>query len=164
MKRLTLMLLSMLLSMLVAGLAQAGTVRVSFDHPERFADTGDARHTETVLATVAQHLQALGEARLPAGQTLTITVTDIDLAGTMQPWRGRFPDVRVMGCGVDWPRIELHYTLGEGDRVLAQASARVVDMDYLMRFSHLRPNDPLPYEQRMLSEWFSRTFGPVSAP
>lgn len=149
---------SMLL--LVAGLSQAATVQVSFEHPERFSDAGTGRDAERVRSVISQHLQSLGEAQLPAQQTLSVTVTDIDLAGEIWPWRGRFGDVRVMGRQVDWPRIALRYTLSEGDRVLAQGEDRVADMAYLMRPVRHRFMDPLPYEQRMLGEWFARRFEP----
>lgn len=149
--------------LLIAGLAQAGSVQVSFDHPERFSDAGTGRDAERVLSVITQHLQSLGQVKLPAEQTLSVTVTDIDLAGEIWPWRGRFGDVRVMGRQVDWPRIALRYTLSEGDRVLAQGDERVADLAYLMRPVRHRFMDPLPYEQRMLDEWFARRFDPKTA-
>lgn len=147
------------LALLCAGLAQAGMVQVSFDHPERYADAGTLREAEGVRQVIDQHLQALGRTKLPAGQTLKVTVTDIDLAGEIHPWMGPLHDVRIMGRGVDWPVIELQYTLSEGERVLVQGSERVADMAYLLRSTSHRFNDRLPYEQRMLSAWFDQRFG-----
>lgn len=147
------------LALLCAGLAQAGTVQVNFDHPERYADAGTLREAEGVRQVIDQHLQALGQTKLPAGQTLKVTITDIDLAGELHRWMGPLHDVRVVGRGVDWPRIDLRYTLSDGERVLAQGSERIADMAYLMRSTNQRYNDRLPYEQRMLSAWFDRRFG-----
>ena len=151
------------LVLLCAGLAQAGTVQVNFDHPERFADAGTSREAEAVRRVIDQHLQTLGQTKLPAGQTLKVTITDIDLAGEIHRWMGPLHDVRIMGRGVDWPVIELQYALSDGDRILAQGSERVADMAYLMRSTALRFNDRLPYEQRMLSAWFDRRFGAATA-
>lgn len=69
------------LALLCAGLAQAGTVQVSFDHPERYVDAGTLREAEAVRQVIDRHLQALGHKKLqalgrkklPAGQTLTVT-------------------------------------------------------------------------------------------
>ena len=77
---------------------QAGTVQVSFDHPERFADIGPPGETRELLQVIDRHLQALGAKGLPAGQTLQVMITDIDLAGTIDPWLGRLSDVRVLGA------------------------------------------------------------------
>lgn len=147
------------LALLCAGLVQAGTVQVNFEHPDRFADVGPVRYADDVRHVIDQHLRALGQAKLPAGQTLTVTITDIDLAGEINRWMGPLHDVRVMGRGADWPRIELQYTLSEGDRILARGSERVADVAYLMRPVQSRFNDRLPYEQRMLSAWFDQRFG-----
>ncbi|MDO9286512.1 MAG: DUF3016 domain-containing protein [Aquabacterium sp.] len=151
------------MALLCAGLAQAGTVQVDFDHPERYADAGTAREAERVRQVIDQHLQALGQTKLPAGQTLKVTITDIDLAGEVHRWMGPLHDVRIMGRGVDWPVIELQYALRDGERILAQGSERVADMAYLMRSTALRVNERLPYEQRMLSAWFDRRFGTAPA-
>lgn len=48
------------LALLCAGLAQAGTVQVSFDHPERYVDAGTLREAEAVRQVIDRHLQALG--------------------------------------------------------------------------------------------------------
>ncbi len=153
---------ALVIAILGAGLAQAGTVQVSFEQAERFADTGPERDAAEVLQVIDRHLQALGQTGLPAGQTLKVTITDIDLAGEIRPWAGRFADLRVMGRGADWPRIALKYSLSEGDRVLAEGSEQLADLAYLMRSAHYRANMRLPYEQRLLSEWFAERFGAAS--
>jgi hypothetical protein len=144
--------------LLLAGLAQSATVQVSFDHPERFTDVGDSQNAARVHQVIERHLQALAQAKLPATQTLQVTITDIDLAGEVNLRPGRLQDVRVMRGKADWPRIELRYTLSEGDRTLAQGSERLIDMNYLVRPLPARADEPLPYERRMLDAWFDRRF------
>ena len=152
------------MALLCASLAQAGTVVVAFEPPERYADVGPVRDTQAVQQTLAEHLQALGASQLPAGQTLAVTITDIDLAGEIPLASGRLHDVRVLGRNVDWPRISLRYSLRDGTQLLAEGSDTVSDMAYLMRSARLHHNDRLPYEQRMLSDWFAKRFGAGSGP
>lgn len=139
--------------------AQAGTATVTFDHPERYADAGPLRQAESVRSALRQHLDALAGTGLPAGQSLAITITDIDLAGEIPLGDMRLHDVRVMGRQPDWPRISLHYTLRNGEQVLAQGSEQVSDMAYLMHQATSGDNGVLPYERRMLSAWFAQRFG-----
>jgi len=152
-------LIAPLALLLCNGLAQAGTVEVRFDHPERYTDVGPASDLASVQTILAEHLQALGQSKLPAGQTLKITIADIDLAGRINPWLGRLHQVRILGGHVDWPRIDLSYTLSEGERTVAQGSEVVADMAYEVRSNLRHPNERLPYEQRMLTTWFNQRFG-----
>jgi hypothetical protein len=146
-------------ALLCAGLAQAGTVAVQFDNPARYTDVGPQRDAETVQQALRDILQTLGSERLPAGQALSVTITDIDLAGEIPPATRLLHDVRVMGRHPDWPRITLRYSLREGSRVLAEGSEVVSDMAYLMRTAHTSGSERLPYERRMLADWFGKRFG-----
>ena len=145
-------------ALLCAGLAQAGTVIVAYDQPERFTDIGPTRDMEMVQKTLTGQLEALAAAGLPDGQTLRLTITDIDLAGEIPPASRHWHDVRVMGKQLDWPRINLRYSLQAGDRVLAEGSDTLSDMAYLMRSPLGQAHGRLPYEQRLLSDWFNRRF------
>ena len=145
-------------ALLCAGLAQAGTAVVAYDHPERFTDIGPARDLPMVEKTLTNHLEALATTQLPVGQTLRLTITDIDLAGEIPPASRRWHDVRVMGRQADWPRISLRYSLHDGTHVLAEGSETLSDMAYLDHSAYVRSQGPLPYEQRLLSDWFKRRF------
>jgi len=148
----------LLLLCLTTALAPAfatGTVQVSYEGADRFADAGrtlrDVEATERVLTA---WLQALGKRRLADGQTLKIVITDIDLAGELRV--GARGDTRVTTGGADWPRLTLHYTL-EGGAAPASADEVVADKDYLRR-TEVLPSDPLRYEKRMLDHWFTARF------
>ena len=141
-------------ALLCAGLAQAGTVDVQFEQPDRYTDVGPRSDAAAVQAALRGILQTLAAERLPADQSLTLAITDIDLAGEIRPFPRHLQDVRVMGQSADWPRISLRYTLRDGSRVLAEGEEVVSDMAYLMRSTRVSSSDRLPYEQRMLSEWF----------
>ena len=144
---------------LTAGLALAGTAEVSYRQAEHFADAGQGRDAEQVQAVLRRHLQALAEAGLPAGQTLTVEFTDIDLAGWLRPQPRGGQDIRVLRGGADWPRLNLHFSLSDGTRTLASGDEELADMAYLQRGRPPPGSEALPYEQRLLSAWFARRFG-----
>lgn len=143
------------LALLCAGLAQAATVEVEFVQPEKFADIGTGKDAKEAMDAMARHLKSLGEKGLPAQQLLQIRITDVDLAGAMPQVNPRTDDIRVMGRGADWPRISLSYRLSDGGKVLAEGEDKLSDMSYLDRKSTVRPDDPVPYENRMLTTWFN---------
>jgi hypothetical protein len=146
-----------------AGGAVAGTVEVNFQSADTYTDAG--RHTldrEQTLKTLQTHFGDLG-ARLPAQQHLTITVTDVDLAGEMDWTRGG-QDIRVLRGRADWPRMRLSYVLREGERELTRGEARLSDPSYLHFGAGLQRHVPLPYEKRMIERWFQDTLSPTAAP
>lgn len=148
------------LACMASAAAVAGTVEVKFTKPESFTDVRDnLMRRDQVLATFADHLKQLGATGLPAGQTLQIEVLDIDLAGEIWPRSAR--DVRVLRGRADWPRMQLRYTLREGDRVLRSGEEQLADMNYMMSSLHTGAGGPYAYDMRMLDTWFHQTFGPA---
>jgi hypothetical protein len=151
------------ITLLCGGLAQAATVEIEFVQPEKFSDIGTGRNAETNLTALSKHLSALGAQKLPAQQLLKIAITDVDLAGQQPPLQAQANSMRVMGTGADWPRIQLRYRLTDGDRVVAEGEEKITDMNYLDGKRAPRANDPVPYETRMLTAWFDRTFKAAAA-
>ena len=145
--------------LMATGAAVAGTAEVTYERPDRFTDAGRGKQAESVQKTLTEALQRLASQGLPDSQTLKVTVTDIDLAGEIPPGQIRLGEVRVMGQHPDWPRISLRYSLQDGGRVVAEGSETLSDMAYLMRSGLLSANGELPYERRMLGEWFGQRFG-----
>lgn len=134
-------------------------VQVSFDHPEKFLDSGARSHRrpgpdEPPLSTLAEYLRELGR-RLPEGQTLSVTILDLDLAGEIKLTRMSGEELRVMRDGT-WPRIKLRYVLSQNGGVLREGQEELADMNYLQRGGRSF-SDPLRYEKRLLEEWFQRS-------
>ncbi len=131
----------------------AGQVQVKWIDPDKFADAGrGAFERERTLDALAEHLKGLGR-QLPDGQTLSIEVTDLELAGELEPF-GRFhQDVRVLRGRADWPRISLRYSLTDGTRTLARGDADLSDPNYLYRSLRSTRTGALAYEKRMLDDW-----------
>jgi hypothetical protein len=146
--------LALIAALASAAAASAGTVEVKFIEPDKFTDARDGMlRREDVLKTLEERLKQLGEKKLPASQTLQIEVLDVDLAGDAFP-RVALRDTRVLRGRADWPRVHLRYTLREGDKVLKSGEDRIADMNYLMGSLRASQDSPLPYEKRMLDNWF----------
>jgi hypothetical protein len=151
---------------LVAGLACSvalnafakGTVAVSFEKPQEFSDIGrSAFDRERVQKSLADHLQSLG-AQLPDGQSLQLTVLDVDLAGELR-WFGA-NQIRVLRGRADAPHVKLRYELQSEGRTLKAGQADVADLGYFFNSRALNSRDSdLPFEKRMLQQWFVNNFG-----
>lgn len=104
-----------------------GTATVSFLHPERFRDfeaaSPAAAAWEPSAAELERFIQAKARAILPAGQTLELTVTDVDLPGRIHRG-GR--NLRVMDShGSSEVRFDFRLLAADGG-VLREGSERLV--------------------------------------
>jgi Protein of unknown function (DUF3016) len=134
----------------------AGVVEVKFVDPDKYSDVGRSSvDRERALAVFNQQLQALGKG-LPDGQSLALSVTDIDLAGELRPTR-HGSEIRVLRGRADWPRVTLSYELRDGARTLKSGDAKLADMAYLQQPLTLHKDDAYAYEMRMLKRWFDET-------
>ncbi|MFG6461501.1 DUF3016 domain-containing protein [Roseateles sp. DXS20W] len=133
-------------------------VQVNFVKPESFIDIKDNNgfRNTAVLKDIEAHLVAQAQKHLP-GRTVLINVTDVDLAGQVEPF-GRSADwVRVMRT-ITLPSITLDYEVRDGDKVVQQGKATLRDMNYQDGFSNYFSNDTLRYEKRMIDRWFDTEF------
>jgi len=153
---------ALLAGLLVAPVAQAaGKVEVSYIAPEKFTDVGLGSFArDRSLDGLTQIFEHLGRF-LPDGQTLRVEVLDVDLAGEIRP--ASVHDYRVVRGGVDWPQVMLRYTLqGADNSTLKSGEERVRDLNYLFGRRGLTvDNTNLPYEKRMLENWFREHFMPA---
>ena len=129
----------------------AGQVEVNWVEPDQYADAGrSVVDRERTMSALGDHLKRWAR-RLPGDQVLKIEVLDVNLAGEIEPFRGR--DLRVLRGSVDWPLIKLRYTLQAKDSTLKSGEAEVADRHYRLgeRVSELG------FERRMLDKWFKAT-------
>lgn len=146
----------------------AQPVKVNFSAPERYIDAGlyseyGAKSRAATMDALRGHFEHLGKKYLPAGRTLEIDVTDIDLAGEYEPWRIDAHDVRFMRDATP-PRISLRYTLRQPGAPDATGEDVVRDLDYLNRLGRQTSNDTLFYEKEMLDDWFRSRFATRQRP
>lgn len=110
------------------------------------------RDTTQAIQTLADWLQSQAERSLPAGQSLQVTLRDVDLAGEYEPGRTDMYDIRVVK-DLYPPRIELDYRLSDASgTVLREGEATLRDIGFLRSVGPMG-NDSLRYEKRMLRDW-----------
>lgn len=158
MRKKTPRLLAALALTLTATWASAA-VEVRFVEPDKYSDIGDFagyRDREEVLKEIQAHFRVLGDKLLP-GKDLLIEVTDIDLAGNVEPVGRRMEMLRIMRS-TGRPAMELRYTLSEGGKEIRQGKARMSDLNYLDSSNRYSSSDPIRYEKKMMDDWFRKEF------
>ena len=143
---------------LVGPAAQAaGKVDVTYVEPEKFTDVGwESMTRDRNLSNLTSIFETLGRF-LPDGRTLRVDVLDVDLAGEPRP--GTVRELRVVRGGIDWPQITLRYTLLDDGKAIRSAEERVQDSNYLSaRRGLTAAGSNLPYEKRMVENWFRVQF------
>lgn len=138
----------------------AGVVQVKFVEPAKFADVRGLhqRVDDDLLKILETHFQTAAAKHVPEGQTLTIEVLDVDLAGEFRPRFSAGPDVRVVGLGADAPSIKFRYSLSGAGGAASLAEVRLSDLGYQFRSSFYANGEALRYEKRMIDDWVRETF------
>ncbi|PPU92383.1 hypothetical protein XpopCFBP1817_12325 [Xanthomonas populi] len=133
-------------------LSSDGKVDVRWTDPAQFAEMRvssnrwEAQRGDWVTQ-LATHLQQSAARKLPDGQHLSVTITDIRRAGQYEPWHGpRMQDVRIVK-DLYPPRLSFSYTLtGANGEVIDRGERKLVDSAFLIRGPHLTDSDPLCHE------------------
>ena len=146
--------------------APASRVTIVFDHPEKYtdlkdswSDTDNERGREHYLPLIREHLEKATARRLAAGQQLTITFTDIDLAGDFEPWRGpQFDDIRVVK-DLYVPHMNFSFKVTDAAGAVVKSGERkLVDLSFQLGVTPGFRDDPLRYEKAMLDNWLGQEF------
>lgn len=141
--------------------APASQVRVEYLHPEKFSDVGEGyygsdRQRTAYLEMLRKHIQQRAGRLLPAGQSLAVTITDVDMAGSFEPWHRHY-DVRIVR-DVYPPRIDLHFQLVDGNGNVLEAGERKLRNVAFPAGAIMYPSDALRYEKALLDDWLEREF------
>ncbi len=109
---------------------------------------------ERTFRDLEKHFAKLA-AKLPEGQTLKIDVTDVDLAGdTNAAGINRTRIIKQLYS----PRMNFSYQLLNAESEVIKSEDVVVrDMNFMSGRLKYR-NTSLPYEKKMLDDWFEDTF------
>lgn len=144
----------------------ASNLTLNFHEPEKFTDIrpaneSRARFRERTLAGF-ERMFAEFAAELPEGYKWQVTITDIDLAGDVNPMYSRNgQDIRVVK-DLYSPRVQFNYELRDvyGERV-ASGEENIRDMGFLQSPRMAGPrHQELRYEYTMLKRWFERELMP----
>ena len=167
------LLLTILLSAVSVGAActdlatasgPAAQIAVIFVQPQRFTDVRYSKaepNSVALLNELHTFMCKTGERYVPAGMQLEITVTDIDLAGDFEPWRGpQFGHVRITR-DIYRPHISLEFRLTDSSGSVVSAGQRQISaIDYQERFVR-PPDDYLRHEKALLHAWLRNEFGAI---
>jgi hypothetical protein len=145
--------------------AQAATAEVTWQDVEDYRDIRAAQESQerfqnSVTSGLTAHFQELA-ATLPADHVLRITVTDLDLAGRVEPiYIDNFTPVRVINR-IDYPMISLNFEYLDGSGAVLKSGAETVkDMGLLETRKAMMESgrDYLYHEKRLLDKWFNANF------
>lgn len=141
-------------------------VQIEWKDPKSYTDVRAAnqsskRFRENTFKKLEAYLEKLA-VKLPEGQSLKITVTDLDLAGHV--WPGHMvgmdstSDVRMIKR-VDIPRMNFSYQLlDSAGNVIQEGDEKLKDMSFQDHINKHFNNDSLRYEKKMLDDWFKDSF------
>ena len=142
--------------------AMAGEVTVTWSDPAKFTDirasnSTDKSYQKSVEKALTAEFNAQAE-KLPAGQKMSIHVTNVDLAGEVDPIPSRAGyRVRVLK-DIYYPQINLDYRITDaaGAVVKEQQGAVLKDAGFLASASNASSRQDFYYERRMIKEWFGK--------
>ena len=155
---------SIALGLLALGsVAAQADVTVNFVQPDKFSDIKDNSgfRDKDILKDIEAHLVAQAQKALP-GRDVRIDVTDVNLAGEVEPFWRSAQWMRVMRT-VTLPSMEFKYEVREAGKVVQQGEVRLRDMNYQDGFNSYSNSESLRYEKRMIDRWFKQEFSPTVA-
>ncbi|MBL0163448.1 MAG: DUF3016 domain-containing protein [Xanthomonadales bacterium] len=139
-------------------------VTVSWTDPAQFTEAKYGRQfrqpePEIWLTDFQKLLVRRASAVLKAGEHLDVSITNVKLAGQVEPFHGSgATDVRVIKS-IYPPEINLSFTLtGSDGQVLASGDRKLRDLAFLDRGSASR-SEAYRFERRLLEDWVSTEFG-----
>ncbi len=143
--------------------ATAAEVKVIWQEPDEYTDiregfaytrSGFQKHVFTMFEKFLIHRAA----KLPEGQTLKMTVTDLDLAGET---RFNFDEIRIIKPHYI-PRIKFNYLLlDKSGKELISGEEELKNMSMSTHYLTKPSEEQFKYEFHMLNDWFKKTFPEV---
>jgi hypothetical protein len=135
-------------------------VEVKYFEPENFADVRDDSMSmepdRGTLAELGSYLEHRAGAALPPGHKLTVTFTDIDLAGDFEPWRGfRWSDIRIVKPLYP-ARLKFNFAVTDANGAIVQSGQRELSDLTLLRLG--LSSDVLRFEKGLLDDWLRAEF------
>lgn len=146
----------------LSGTAGAGELNLTWADPAKFTDIvasngTDKSYRNSVEKALAAEFTAQAD-KLPVGQKMSIHVTNVDLAGEVDPIPSRAGyRVRVLK-DVYYPQISLDYRITDaaGTVVKEQQGAVLKDAGFLASASNAASRQDFYYERHMIKEWFGK--------
>ncbi len=139
----------------------ASRVSVTFIEPEKFTDARRAELEETstgILGELKNFIVLTGARYVPENMKLNIRVTNVDLAGDFELFRGPQADQVRITKGLYPPHIVLEFeVIDSAEKVIKSGKRDLTDIDYQSRSVNPR-EDYLRYEKDILRDWLRAEF------
>jgi hypothetical protein len=136
---------------------------VNFFEPQKFTDVrdsymGDPDRT-TYLESIRDHVLEQAKYYVPEGHKLSVTFSDIDMAGDFEPWRGpRWDDIRIVK-DIYPPRMVLSFRLTDAaGNVVKEGKRDLRDLAFMMKITMSFRDDPVRHEKALLDDWLRSEF------
>lgn len=167
MKKLPFAIIAGALSICSTHLLAKAEVEIVWENPKEFRDVEStmasrSKFREQTFKQLEEYFNELAE-DLPNGQVLSLTVTDLDLAGEVWPASfvglGHSPSEVRLVKRIYIPRMTFSYSLKDGSgEMVKQADVDLKDMSFQDRFNPFFDSESLRYEKNMIKEWFEDEF------
>ena len=134
---------------------------VNFGDSEKFTDVKDSssgtdKGRDYYLKEIRKLIEEEANRLLPAGQKLTLTFTDIDLAGDYLPSMRTGHDIRVMK-DIYPPRMKFSFQITDAAGAVVKEGAEAIsDTNYLNNIGIVGRSDELYYDKTLLRDWLRR--------
>lgn len=145
-------------SLQAADAAKSARADIVFDHPEKFTDVKDGLMTsvksrDAILNRIRSHIASRANRYIPEGCKLTITFSNIDLAGEFEPWRGAaYDDIRIVKS-IYPPAFKFTWSVtNAAGKIVKQGKENMRVVGFETMFT-LDQEDPLRYEKAILDDW-----------
>jgi hypothetical protein len=112
------------------------------------------------MKSLGDYLRVRADRVLPPGQQLQVTIDDITLAGSFEPWHGPALDDARFVEDIYPPRLRLHYKLlaSDGSTLRESGEIRLIDLGFLQHTGLPTETDPLRYDKRQIDDWLKHEF------
>jgi DUF3016 family protein len=148
------------LALSLPSISQEAPVQVQYVHAEEFADVGNRRFSDeriraAYLEQLRGHLAQRAAALLAAGERLSVSITEVDMAGEFEAWRPPSGEARIVK-DIYPPRIDLSFRLAADDGKLIKEGARELRDPAFLAGGNRYPDDPLRYEKALIDRWLDQ--------
>ena len=143
---------------------KASWAEIVFDHQEKFTDIKDQmsptdQGQQDILNKISEYLVSESKHFVPEGCKLTMTFTDIDLAGDFEPWHGAQWDHIRMVKSIYPPHFKFGWTVANAaGKVIKEGKEDILDLSFDSRVT-INADDPLRFEKDILKDWMGGNLG-----
>ena len=140
----------------------AARISVAFIEPDKFTDARRAELEPTsagVVGELQKFIITTGARYMPENMKMNIRITDIDLAGDFELFRGPTADQVRIVKGLYPPHIVLEFEVVDSAATVVKSGKRdLTDINYQLRSVYPR-EDYLRYEKDILRDWLRAELG-----